>query len=247
MRRSLAQELSTYRGFRRRVRIASVQQVAGLAAPIGLLLLAVAVYGTWSILRGSDVNPGGAWDRFVGSSAMWWDAAALLLLVVARVGFVLWIRREHRWLRREGWVAMQGATGWVLTSSDSPTTVVHDHRSLGGQAQYRSRQLGDPIVVASGPQTSAVEFGRALAAVRTSIAARPYDEVALKGFYRQSARWRSIPAGPWFAEATGCLLGQGDDGPFTATIPRPYKDGRRTRLARIRLTKAETDALAHPG
>lgn len=38
MRRTLALEIGTYRGFRRRVRIGTVKQVAGLAAPIGLLL-----------------------------------------------------------------------------------------------------------------------------------------------------------------------------------------------------------------
>ena len=204
-RRSLAQELSTYRGFRRRVRISTVLQVAGLLAPIGLLLL-----------------------------------------VDARVGFVVWIRREHRWFGREGWVAFHGATGWVMVTSDGPSAVVHDHRAIGGAAERRPRDLGDPIVLVSGPQTSAVDFGRTLAAVRASVAGRPYDEAALKDLYRQSARWRSIPAGPWFAAATGCLLGQGDDGPFTAVIPRPYKDGRRTRLARIKLTKDEKDVLGHP-
>lgn len=236
LRRSLAEDTRTYRGFRRRVRIKTVQQVAGLVLPAVLLLLAFAVFGTWSTL-GSD-------ERFVGSSAMRVDAAALLVLVVLRAWFVLWIRREHRWFRREGWIALQGATGWVLITTDAPTAIVHDHRSVGGAAEYRTRDLSDPIVLASGPQASVADFERTLAVVRASVATRPYDAATLKDLYRQCGRWGSIPAEPWFAPASGCLLGQGDgDGPLAAVIPRPHKDGRRRRLARVKLTKAERQAL----
>ena len=240
LRRTLVDETSTYRGFRRRVKIKTVQQVAGLALPALVLLLASAVYGTWTTLGADD----GGWDRFAGSSAMRLDAAALLLLVVGRTWFVLWIRREHRWFRREGWIALQGSTGWVLTLSDSPTTIVHDLRSIGGEADYRPRQLGDPIVLASGPQGPAADFAQALADVRARVATRPYDEAARKDLYGQLARWGAIPAQPWFAGASGCLLGQGDgDGPLTAVIPRPREDGRHRRLARVKLTKAEKQAL----
>jgi len=99
-------------------------------------------------------------------------------------------------------------------------------------------------VLASGPQTYAADFERTLAAVRASVATRPYDEAARKDLYRQCGRWGSIPAEPWFAGASGFLLGQGDgDGPLTAVIPRPRKDGRHRRLARVKLTKAEKRAL----
>lgn len=236
LRRTLVDEISTFRGFRRRVRITSVLQVAGLLLPAVLLLLAFAVYGTWSALN-SD-------DGFVGSSAMRVDAAALLVLVVLRAWFVLWIRREYRWFRREGWIALQGATGWALLSWDGPTAIVHDHRLVGGEAGYRVRDLSDPIVLASGPQASAADFERTLVVVRARVGTRPYDDAAFKDLYRQLGRWDSIPAEPWFAEAAGCLLGQSDSGgPFAAVIPRPRKDGRRRRLARIKLTKAEKQAL----
>lgn len=240
LRQAVVEEISTYRGFRRRVKIKTVQQVAGLVLPAVLLLLVFAVHGTWSTLGAED----GGWDRFAGSSAMRLDAAALLLLVVLRAWFVLWIRREHRWFRREGWIALQGATGWALINTEAPTSIVHDHRLVGGEAESRNRDLSDPIVLASGPQASVVDFERALAAVRASVATRPYDEAARKDLYRQLARWGSIPAEPWFAAASGCLLGQSDSDQLAAVIPRPYKDGRRRRLARVKLTKAEKQALA---
>jgi hypothetical protein len=240
LRRTVVDDVSTYRGFRRRVKIKVVQQVAGLALPAVLLLLAVAVHGTWTALGADD----GGWDRFVGSSAMRWDVAALLVVVVLRGWFVLLIRREHRWFRREGWISSQGSTGWVMTLSDGPTTIVHDLRSIGGAADYPPRQLGDPIVLASGPQASAADVARALAGVRATVATRPYDEAARKDLYGQLARWGAIPAEPWFAQAPGCLLGEGDGaGPLAAVIPRPRKDGRHRKLARVKLTKAERQAL----
>jgi hypothetical protein len=244
LRRALVDETSTFRGFRRRVKNKTVQQVAGLALPALVLLLFFAVYGTWSTVGADDGESGSAWDRFVGSSAMRVDAAALLVLAALRAWFVLWIRREHRWFRREGWIALQGATGWVLLTTDAPTAIVHDHRSVGGQAEHRTRDLSDPIVLASGPQASVADFERTLVTVRASVATRPYDAATLKDLYRQCGRWGSIPAEPWFAPASGCLLGQGDGGgPLAAVIPRPYKDGRRRRLARVKLTKAERQAL----
>ena len=77
LRRTVVDDVSTYRGFRRRVKLTVVLQVAGLLLPSMLLLLAFAVHGTWSTL-GSD-------DRFVGSSAMRVDVAAVLALAVLRV------------------------------------------------------------------------------------------------------------------------------------------------------------------
>jgi len=70
LRRTLVDETSTYRGFCRRVKIKTVQQVAGLALPALVLLLASAVYGTWSTLGADDGASGSAWERLAGSSAV---------------------------------------------------------------------------------------------------------------------------------------------------------------------------------
>ncbi|MET0447190.1 MAG: hypothetical protein ABW004_02240 [Aeromicrobium sp.] len=235
--------MSSLAGFRRRVRRRGEWSLLPLfiGAPIVVWELI-----RWMIflIADADGDPATTWRRFVDSPSVWWTAAAVVLLLIARVSVVLRIRREFRWFRGEGWVGFQAPTGWVVVESDGPSSVVHDHRAIGGDAQYRSRQLRDPIVLVSAPHMPAAAFVAVLDQVRAGIVGRLHGADAIENFNKERKNLRAVPAGPWFTAASGCFLGESDDRTLTAAIPRPLKGGRRTRLASIKLTKDEADVLS---
>jgi hypothetical protein len=243
IRADIEREVSTLKGFRRRVRQRGEWSLLPLL--IGGPIMA------WEILRWSgtlivdaDGDVDTTWRWFTSSPSVWWAAVAALLLVVARVSIATRIRREYRWFRREGWVAFQAPSGWVNLNTDGPSYVVHDHRSVGGPAQYRARDLGEPIVLVSAPGMRADAFVAVLGQVRADIAGRVYTKEQIEVFNQERKTLRAAPAARWFPVASGCLLGEADDRILTVTIPRPHKDGRRTRLGSIGLTKDESQALA---
>jgi hypothetical protein len=242
IRAGVERDVSSLAGFRRRVRRRGEWSLLPLF--IGAPIFAWEVL-RWSVVLVADADgdPAVAWRWFVNSPSVWWTVAAVVLLVVARVSIVLRIRREYRWFRREGWVAFQAPTGWVVMESEGPSSVVLDHRFAGGEAVYRNRQLRDPIVLVSGPQIPAAAFVAVLEQVRATIAGRSHSADDIEIFNKERKNLRAVPAGRWFPAAAGYLLGESDDRILTAAIPRPVKGGRRTRLASIKMTADEVAVM----
>jgi hypothetical protein len=245
VRRPIEDEVSTLSGFRRRVRTKGEWSVLGLVIGGPILLYQIARW-IWVFFANADGDRGAVWHRFVQSASLWWTVAAVLLLIGARVSVVTRIRREYRWFRREGWIAFQAPTGWVDVQTDGASLVGYDHRSIEGPAAFPSRKLSDPIVLVSGPRMPPAAYALALDVVRTSIARRVHGEEAMSVFNRERKILRATSADGWFTGASGCYLGQGSDRLLTAVIPRPFKRGRRHRLADITLSGDEISALGAP-
>ncbi|MFC5677718.1 hypothetical protein [Aeromicrobium endophyticum] len=242
IRADVEREVSTLKGFRRRVRQRGEWSLLPLLVGGPIMAWEVFRWGG-TLIADADGDVGLTWRWFVDSPSVWWAAVAVVLLAIARVSIVTRIRREFRRFRREGWVAFQAPSGWVNLNTDGPSHVVHDHRSVGGAAQYRARDLGEPIVLVSAPGMRADAFVAVLEQVRADIVRRVHAKDQIEVFNQERKTLRAAPAARWFPAAAGCLLGEGDDRILTVAVPAPSKGGRRTRLGSIKLTRDEAQAL----
>jgi len=233
-RRTLEEETSTLRGFRRRVRTDRELSIFPLIVGVPIVLLQ-AIFAISAVAAGDE--PG-------SPAASAWLAAGIVLVAISMVSKETSIRREFRIYRNGGWIAFQAPTGLVEMSTDGASVLVYDHRAIGGEQRYRSMDLGDPVVLVSTARQPLAAFAEALAAVRRGVTAQLYGRDDLERLRRQFGEFKAVPSDGWFGGTAGTLVGKGTSGYFVAAIPRDWKGGRRTRLGRIVLRGDEASRFS---
>lgn len=243
LRWTIEQEISTLRGFRRRLKTEAEYSLLGLV--LGIPFLVPQIFGLIEAFT-SAPEPG------VGVVAEWlsrpavagWVIAGVLLIGISVVSIQVRLHREFGFFRRGGWVALQAPTGLVEWGGEGATLITYDPRLVGGSGEGVTRDLRRPFMLVSGPRMPVLAFAGALRTVRASTVARAFDVGRLATLRQQIGTLRAIPATAVFAQADGCLIGAQDDGWLSVALPRTTKDGQRIRLARVKLTQAERASVA---
>lgn len=243
LRWRIEQEISTLRGFRRRLKTEAEYSLLGLV--LGIPFLIPQVLGLIEAFT-SAPEPGiGVLVEWLSRPAVTgWVTAGVLLIGISVVSIQVRLRREFGFFRSGGWVALQASTGLAEWGGEGETLVAYDHRLVGGNRDVLPRHLQRPYMLVSGPRMPVSVFAHAVRGVRASTVARVFDGGRLKMLKRQVGTLRAIPATAVFAHADGCLIGAQDDGWLTVALPRAVKDGQRIRLARVKLTRSERDSVA---
>jgi hypothetical protein len=242
LRWSIEQEISTLRGFRRRLKTDGEYSVFGLV--LGIPFLVPQLFGAIEAFT-SAPDPGiGALGEWISRpSVAVWVIVGLLLITVSVVSIQVRVRREFAIYRRAGWVALQAPTGLVEWTGEGSPHITYDHRLVGGPREVRPQDLGRAFMLVSGPRMPSPVFAGALRAVRATTFARRLEIHRLAVLRQQIGSLRAIPAPLVFERTDGCLFGAQHDGWLTVVIPRPVQDGQRIRLARVKLTRAERESL----
>ncbi|WP_285042565.1 hypothetical protein [Plantibacter sp. LMC-P-059a] len=242
LRWSIEQEISTLRGFRRRLKTDGEYSVFGLV--LGIPFLVPQLFGAIEAFT-SAPEPGlGALREWISRPAVaGWVIVGLLLIAVSVVSIQVRVRREFAIYRRAGWVALQAPTGLVEWTGEGSPHITYDHRLVGGPREVRPQDLGRAFMLVSGPRMPSPVFVGALRAVRATTVARRLEIHRLAVLRQQIGSRRAIPAPLVFERTDGCLFGAQHDGWLTVVIPRPAQDAQRIRLARVKLTRAERESL----
>ena len=233
-RRTLEEETRTLAGFRRRVRTEREWSILPLIVGVPIVLLQAA-FALSAIAAG---------ETGLTTTAAGWLLAGLVLVAISIVAGEVRIRREFGMFQRDGWIGLQAPTGLVELSTDGAGALVYDHRSIGGAALYRARDLREPVVLVAGPGQPVAAFADALGTARRSVVARLYGKDDLDRLRQQLGRLKSVPSDGWFAGTPGLLVGRGDSRFVVAAIPREWKGERRIRLGSIRLRPEEASRFS---
>lgn len=247
LRWRIEQEISTLRGFRRRLKTEAEYSLLGLF--LGIPFLIPQVLGLIEAFT-SAPEPGiGVLTEWLSRPAVaGWVIAGVLLIGISVVSIQVRARREFGFFRRGGWVALQAPTGLAEWGGEGATLIAYDHRLVGGTRDVLPRHLQRPFMLVSGPRMPLQVFAGAVRAVRAATVARALDVGRLATLKQQIGTLRAIPATAVFAKTDGCLIGAQDEGWLTVALPRTTKNGQRIRLARVKLTRAERESVAagHP-
>lgn len=171
--------LNTLRGFRRHT-----LETTGLTVSLGALGLAGLLGGAVELVR----------DR---PDMLGFTGIGVLLLGAAITLHRLRGRRLYAAFRRDGWIAVQAPTGFVLDVDRSTSAVTY-----GGS--------GSPVTLVAAKDLQPADFVHSLTAVRRYLdGLTDVEKDRLGERIRRAGLTKALPADQFFPEAAGCLLGVG--------------------------------------
>ncbi|MFD7161068.1 hypothetical protein ACFV9C_41240 [Kribbella sp. NPDC059898] len=172
--------LNTLRGFRRHT-----GKVTGLTVVLGAFGLTGLLGGVVELVRDRPDLPG-----FAG--------AGVLLLGAAIAVHLLRGRRLYAAYRRDGWIAVQAPTGFLLDAEASPSRLRYGPGA------------GEPLMLIAAANLQPAEFVKPLTAVRRYLEGlTELERDRLGERIRRAGLSRALPADEFFPGTTGCLLGVG--------------------------------------
>ena len=206
LRWSIEQEISTFRGFKRRLKTDGESSILGLV--LGIPFLIPQVFGLVdAVMTASEPGIGALGEWLSRPAVAGWVTTGVLLIAISMMSIQVRLRREFGIFRRSGWVALQAPTGLAEWGGEGSPAITYDQRLVGGRGEARARDLQKPFMLVSGPRMPTWVFAGALRTVRAATVAHAFDIHRLAVLKQQIGVLRAIPATVVFPQADGCLFG----------------------------------------